>query len=84
MEETAAQPQQSETFYDWRQQWYPVHYAADLPEGEPQRVWLFDEAIVVARRPGGVLTLATLLCLVVSSCHLSSTHTCHLSTYTSL
>ncbi|BDA43850.1 Protein TIC 55, chloroplastic [Coccomyxa sp. Obi] len=44
--------QQAETFYNWRQQWYPVHYAADLPEGEPQRVWLFDEAIVVARRPG--------------------------------
>lgn len=45
-------PQQEGTFYDWRQQWYPVHYAADLGEGEPQRVWLFDEAIVVARRPG--------------------------------
>lgn len=44
--------QQADTFYNWRQQWYPVHYAADLPEGEPQRVWLFDEAIVVARRPG--------------------------------
>ncbi len=44
--------QQAESFYNWRQQWYPVHYAADLPEGEPQRVWLFDEAIVVARRPG--------------------------------
>ncbi|EIE25663.1 ISP domain-containing protein [Coccomyxa subellipsoidea C-169] len=52
MEEPAPQPQQSEAFYDWRQQWYPVHYAADLPEGDPQRVWLFDEAIVVARRPG--------------------------------
>jgi len=45
-------PQQEGTFYDWRQQWYPVHYAADLKQGEPQRVWLFDEAIVVARRPG--------------------------------
>ena len=38
--------------YNWREQWYPVHYAADLPEGQPQRVWLFDEAVVVARRPG--------------------------------
>ena len=31
---------------------YPVHYARDVPEGEPQRVWLFDEPIVIARRPG--------------------------------
>ena len=54
MEEPTAQPQQSEAFYNWRQQWYPVHYAQDLPEGEPQRVWLFDEAIVIARRPGSV------------------------------
>jgi hypothetical protein len=45
-------PQAETSFYSWREQWYPVHYAADLVEGEPQRVWLFDEAIVVARRPG--------------------------------
>ncbi|CAL5227269.1 g10200 [Coccomyxa viridis] len=38
--------------YNWREQWYPVHYARDVPEGEPQRVWLFDEPIVIARRPG--------------------------------
>lgn len=44
--------------YQWREQWYPVHYAADLPEGQPQRVWLFDEAIVVARRPGMRLVLS--------------------------
>ncbi len=31
---------------------YPVHYVRDVPEGEPQRVWLFDEPIVIARRPG--------------------------------
>ena len=33
---------------------YPVHYARDVPEGEPQRVWLFDEPIVIARRPGNL------------------------------
>ncbi len=31
---------------------YPVHYARDVPEGEPQRVWLFDEPIVIAQTPG--------------------------------
>ncbi|CAK0757071.1 hypothetical protein CVIRNUC_002509 [Coccomyxa viridis] len=38
--------------YNWREQWYPVHYARDVPEGEPQRVWLFDEPIVIAQTPG--------------------------------
>lgn len=45
-------PQLSDALYNWREQWYPVHYTVDLVEGQPQRVWLFDEAIVVARRPG--------------------------------
>ena len=36
---------------------YPVHYVRDVPEGEPQRVWLFDEPIVIARRPGITLMI---------------------------
>ncbi|KAK9814291.1 hypothetical protein WJX72_003521 [[Myrmecia] bisecta] len=38
--------------------WYPVHYARDLVPGQPQRVTLFDEAIVVARRGGGLGPIA--------------------------
>ena len=48
---TASTSDQQPT-YKWRKQWYPVHFTADLPEGQPERVWLFDEAIVVLRRPG--------------------------------
>ena len=40
---------------------YPVHYARDVPEGEPQRVWLFDEPIVIARRPGNCNDLGAVL-----------------------
>ena len=45
--------------FDWRNQWYPVHFARDLPEGKPQRVYIFDEPIVVLKRPGeqGVVAL---------------------------
>ena len=45
-------PKISGAGYNWREQWYPVSFARDLPEGQPQRVWLFDEAIMVLRRPG--------------------------------
>jgi len=31
-----------------------VHFVRDVPEGQPQRVWLFDEPIVVLRRPGAL------------------------------
>ena len=45
--------------FDWRNQWYPVHFAQDLPEGKPQRVYIFDEPIVILKRPGeqGVVAL---------------------------
>lgn len=45
--------------FDWRKQWYPVHFACDLPEGKPQRVYIFDEPIVLLKRPGeqGVVAL---------------------------
>ena len=45
--------------FDWRNQWYPVHFARDLPEGKPQRVYIFDEPIVLLKRPGeqGVVAL---------------------------
>ena len=45
--------------FDWRNQWYPVHFARDLPEGQPQRVYIFDEPIVLLKRPGdqGVVAL---------------------------
>lgn len=45
--------------FDWRNQWYPVHFVRDLPEGKPQRVYIFDEPIVVLKRPGeqGVVAL---------------------------
>ena len=31
---------------------YPVAFAQDVPEGQPTRVEIFDEAYVVLRRPG--------------------------------
>ena len=34
-----------------------MHYARDVPEEEPQRIWLFDEPIVIARRPGKIKKL---------------------------
>ena len=45
--------------FDWRKQWYPVHFARDLPEGQPQRVSIFDEPIALLKRPGeqGVVAL---------------------------
>ena len=45
--------------FDWRSQWYPVHFARDLPEGQPQRVYIFDEPVVLLKRPGeqGVVAL---------------------------
>jgi len=39
--------------YDWRSQWYPVAFTADLPLDTPIQAWLFDEPIAVARRGGG-------------------------------
>jgi len=39
--------------YDWRCQWYPVAFTADLPVDTPTRAWLFDEPIAVARRSAG-------------------------------
>ncbi|KAL0049294.1 hypothetical protein WJX82_010688 [Trebouxia sp. C0006] len=57
---TSTQVQDSEpAAFDWRNQWYPVHFARDLPEGQPQRVYIFDEPIVVLKRPGdqGVVAL---------------------------
>ena len=39
--------------YDWRAQWYPVAYSADLPLDSPVQVWLFDSPVAVARRSGG-------------------------------
>ncbi|KAL0031373.1 hypothetical protein WJX79_007208 [Trebouxia sp. C0005] len=57
---TPTQVQDSEpAAFDWRNQWYPVHFARDLPEGQPQRVYIFDEPIVVLKRPGdqGVVAL---------------------------
>ena len=64
---TASQPTDSKTehqtnqlaAFDWRNQWYPVHFAQDLPEGKPQRVYIFDEPIVLLKRPGeqGVVAL---------------------------
>jgi len=57
---TSTQMQVSEpAAFDWRNQWYPVHFARDLPEGQPQRVYIFDEPIVVLKRPGdeGVVAL---------------------------
>ena len=55
---TAQQTSQLPAF-DWRNQWYPVHFARDLPEGKPQRVYIFDEPIVILKRPGeqGVVAL---------------------------
>lgn len=32
--------------------WWQVVLCADLEVGRPARVWLFDDAIVVLRRPG--------------------------------
>lgn len=57
---TSTQVQDSElAAFDWRNQWYPVHFARDLPEGQPQRVYIFDEPIVVLKGPGnqGVVAL---------------------------
>ena len=54
---------------------YPIHYARDVPEGEPQRAWLFDEPIVIARRPGMTLIpsvcaqLGNVLCQVPDACN---------------
>ena len=54
---------------------YPIHYARDVPEGEPQRAWLFDEPIVIARRPGMTLIpslraqLGDGLCQVPDACN---------------
>ena len=55
---TAQQSSQLPAF-DWRNQWYPVHFARDLPVGRPQRVYMFDEPIVLLKRPGeqGVVAL---------------------------
>lgn len=56
----STQTQDSEpAAFDWRNQWYPVHFVRDLPEGRPQRVYIFDEPIVVLKRPGdqGVVAL---------------------------
>ena len=44
--------------FDWRNQWYPVHFARDLPEGKPQRVYIFDEPIVLLKRPGEQVVVA--------------------------
>ena len=45
--------------FDWSNQWYPVLFVRDLPEGLPQRVYIFDEPIVLLKRPGqqGVVAL---------------------------
>eukprot|EP00884_Botryococcus_braunii_P011470 jgi/Botrbrau1/20323/Bobra.0006s0006.1 len=45
-------PEPQESGFKWAEQWYPVHRTQDIPEGEPTRVWLFQEPYVVLRRPG--------------------------------
>jgi hypothetical protein len=47
-------PELQESGFKWAEQWYPVHRSQDIPEGEPTRVWLFQEAYVVLRRPGAL------------------------------
>lgn len=58
---TTAAPSQLHPF-DWREQWYAVAFAEDLPLGQPKRIEIFDEPLVVARRTaaqgGGVVALA--------------------------
>lgn len=57
---TSTKQQDTEpTAFDWRNQWYPVHFVRDLPEGQPQRVYIFDEPVVLLKRPGnqGVVAL---------------------------
>mmetsp|Transcript_11193 Transcript_11193/g.33568 ORF Transcript_11193/g.33568 Transcript_11193/m.33568 type:complete len:632 (+) Transcript_11193:294-2189(+) len=43
---------------DWRREWYPITFTANLPEGVPTKITLFDEDYVVVRRGGGQSPLA--------------------------
>ena len=70
--QTAAVPSQ----FSWLDQWYPAALCADLEVGRPARVWLFDEPIVVLRRPG--------TCLGCVSCAHTHTHTRYASLKSSL
>ena len=47
--------------YAWADQWYPVSFCADLEVGRPAQVWLFDEPIVILRRPGVLVLRAARL-----------------------
>ena len=51
--QTKKQHSSQTTAFDWRNQWYPVHFSRDLPEGQPQRVYIFDEPVVLLKRPQG-------------------------------
>lgn len=48
----AGLPTPESSTFNWMQQWYPVHRTKDISEGEPTRVWLFEEPYVILRSPG--------------------------------